>query len=202
MKTQRFVRNWSDVPRLNAKAAILSGPPGIGKSSACKIVCAHLGYEVLEMNASDCRNKTGIQLGIGTLSENRSLDYWKTSRQNVSLKDKGADTGDKTQKSVIIMDEVDGCGAGDRGGIAQLISVIKNSKVPIICICNDRMNQKLQSLIGHCYDLKFIRPTPQAVLSRMRMVVKNEGLDVDDQTLSRLLESSGGCDMRQIINVL
>lgn len=42
------------------------------------------------------------------------------------------------KKFIILMDEVDGCSAGDRGGIAQLISIIKESKTPIICICNDR----------------------------------------------------------------
>ena len=63
--------------------------------------------------------------------------------------------GFATQKSVIIMDEVDGVGAGDRGGIAALIKVIKNSKTPIICICNDRQSQKLASLVNHCFDLKF-----------------------------------------------
>jgi len=53
------------------------------------------------------------------------------------------------------MDEVDGVGAGDRGGIAALIKVIKSSKTPIICICNDRQSQKLASLVNHCFDLKF-----------------------------------------------
>jgi len=43
-----------------------------------------------------------------------------------------------SKKSVIIMDEVDGCGSSDRGGISALIQVIKNTKTPIICICNDR----------------------------------------------------------------
>ena len=60
-----------------------------------------------------------------------------------------------TQKSVIIMDEVDGVGAGDRGGIAALIKIIKDTRTPIICICNDRQSQKLQALANHCYDLKF-----------------------------------------------
>ena len=46
--------------------------------------------------------------------------------------------GQNTQKSVIIMDEVDGVGAGDRGGVAALIQIIKETKTPIICICNDR----------------------------------------------------------------
>jgi replication factor C subunit 1 len=36
------------------------------------------------------------------------------------------------------MDEVDGMSAGDRGGIAAIINMIKTTKVPIICICNDR----------------------------------------------------------------
>ena len=37
------------------------------------------------------------------------------------------------------MDEVDGmAGNEDRGGILELINTIKNSKIPIICICNDR----------------------------------------------------------------
>ena len=35
------------------------------------------------------------------------------------------------------MDEVDGM-SSDRGGSKALIDKIKNSKVPIVCICNDR----------------------------------------------------------------
>ena len=36
------------------------------------------------------------------------------------------------------MDEVDGMGGSDRGGIPELIKVIKTSSTPIICVCNDR----------------------------------------------------------------
>jgi replication factor C subunit 1 len=42
------------------------------------------------------------------------------------------------KKRLIIMDEVDGMGGGDRGGLPELIKVIKTSKTPIVCICNDR----------------------------------------------------------------
>ncbi len=75
-----------------------------------------------------------------------------------------------SKKSVIIMDEVDGVGAGDRGGLAALIQVIKQTKTPIICICNDRMNNKLQSLVNHCLDLKFMRPPKEAIGRRLRMI--------------------------------
>ena len=39
---------WIDQPNINARAAMLSGPPGIGKTSAARIVCESLGFEVLE----------------------------------------------------------------------------------------------------------------------------------------------------------
>lgn len=36
------------------------------------------------------------------------------------------------------MDEVDGMSSSDKGGIRSLIEIIKKTKIPIICICNDR----------------------------------------------------------------
>ena len=53
------------------------------------------------------------------------------------------------------MDEVDGMSGGDRGGVGELIGIIKTSKVPIICICNDKYNQKLKSLRNNTLELDF-----------------------------------------------
>jgi replication factor C subunit 1 len=63
------------------------------------------------------------------------------------------------------MDEVDGMSAGDRGGVADLIASIKISKIPIVCICNDRFSQKLKSLVNYCLLLNFRKPTKQQVIS-------------------------------------
>lgn len=133
---------WGDVPNINARAALLSGPPGIGKTSAARIVCAQLGYEVVEQNASDTRNKSAIESAIKDLSTNKSLNYFSVSGLKKAAENTNplaaAIGGLATQKSVIIMDEVDGVGAGDRGGIAALIKIIKECRTPVICICNDR----------------------------------------------------------------
>lgn len=100
------------------KAALLSGDPGIGKTTTARLLAVELNYAVSEFNASDVRNKSGINL---MESKSYNLDIAKN-----------------LQKSLIIMDEVDGMSAGDRGGVAAIIQMIKAAKVPIICICNDR----------------------------------------------------------------
>jgi len=46
----------------NHRAVLLSGPPGIGKTSAAGLVAKSLGYEVLEFNASDARSKQHIDV--------------------------------------------------------------------------------------------------------------------------------------------
>mmetsp|Transcript_22623 Transcript_22623/g.21786 ORF Transcript_22623/g.21786 Transcript_22623/m.21786 type:complete len:201 (+) Transcript_22623:799-1401(+) len=152
-------QGWQDMPRMNAKACLLSGPPGIGKTSAARIICKELGFEVMETNASDTRNKSSIEQALKELSSNKSLDYFSVAGLKKQSECKNALVravgGSTTKKSVIIMDEVDGVGAGDRGGINALIQIIKETKTPIICICNERMSPKLASLINYCYDLKF-----------------------------------------------
>ncbi len=39
-------------------AALISGPPGIGKTTAARVVAQSLGFHIIEFNASDTRNKT------------------------------------------------------------------------------------------------------------------------------------------------
>ena len=43
-------------------AALISGPPGIGKTTAAHIIAKNNGFEVIELNASDCRNKSSIDV--------------------------------------------------------------------------------------------------------------------------------------------
>ena len=40
-----------------AKVALLSGPPGVGKTTTAHLVARELGYDVFELNASDARSK-------------------------------------------------------------------------------------------------------------------------------------------------
>ncbi|KAK4482759.1 hypothetical protein RD792_009927 [Penstemon davidsonii] len=141
------------------KAVLLSGTPGIGKTTSAKVVCQKLGFQTIEVNASDNRGKADakIEKGIGGCTSNSIKEL--VSNEALSLK-MGRSQHPKT---VLIMDEVDGMSGGDRGGVADLIASIKISKIPIICICNDRYSQKLKSLVNYCLLLSFRKPTKQQI---------------------------------------
>lgn len=64
---------------------------------------------------------------------------------------------DLSDRSCLIMDEVDGTSAGDRGGIGALNALIKKTKVPIICIANDKGLQKMKPLLNTTLALPFRR---------------------------------------------
>ena len=73
----RFNRSaWASLANPNAKAVLLTGPPGIGKTTAVQLICKQMGFEVNEMNASDCRSRLAIQGSMATLAGNQSLDYF------------------------------------------------------------------------------------------------------------------------------
>ncbi|XP_074570047.1 replication factor C subunit 1 isoform X2 [Curcuma longa] len=179
------------------KAVLLSGSPGIGKSTSAKLVSQMLGFQAVEVNASDSRGKadTKIVKGVGANTSNSI----KELVSNVALS--SALDWSKPPKSVLIMDEVDGMSAGDRGGVADLIASIKISKIPIICICNDRYSQKLKSLVNYCLALNFRKPTKQQMAKRLKQIADAEGLQINEISLEELAERVSG-DMRMAINQL
>ncbi|XP_002963662.2 replication factor C subunit 1 [Selaginella moellendorffii] len=175
------------------KAVLLCGPPGIGKTTTARLLCEELGYEAVEVNASDSRGKADSKIvrGIGGSTSNAV----KEMVSNASL---GGWAG---KQSVLIMDEVDGMSAGDRGGVADLIASIKISKVPIICICNDRYSQKLKSLVNYCLLLSYRKPTKQQMAKRLQDIARSEKLNIDTIALEELSERTHG-DMRLALNQL
>lgn len=44
------------------RAVLISGPPGIGKTSAAHLVGESLGYSIVEFNASDTRSKKSLDV--------------------------------------------------------------------------------------------------------------------------------------------
>ena len=102
-----------------------------------------------------------------------------TTTSVVSMMGKGNENNAVTSKRVLLMDEVDGmAGNEDRGGVVELINLIKNSKVPVMCICNDRNHEKIRSLANYCYDLRFFRPRIEQIKASMMSVCFKEKIQI------------------------
>ena len=79
--------------------------------------------------------------------------------------------------------------------------MIKTTRVPIICICNDRQSLKIRSLVNYCYDLRFQRPKVDQIKGAMMSVCFKEGLTIEPQALKEMIMASGQ-DVRQVMHNL
>lgn len=95
-------------PKVEKKGVLITGPPGIGKTTMAHLVSKAFGYKVAEYNASDTRSVQALQ-GLGFR---------------------------RLFKEVVVVDEIDGL--SERGGIGEIAELIRKTQIPIICIANDK----------------------------------------------------------------
>ncbi|TVY41592.1 Replication factor C subunit [Lachnellula subtilissima] len=102
---------------------------------------------------------------------------------------------------VLIMDEVDGMSAGDRGGVGALAKLCKKTDVPMILICNERKLPKMKPFDFVTLDIQFKRPTVEQIRSRIATICHREGLKLPMNVIDALIEGTHQ-DIRQIINMI
>lgn len=171
------------------KSAFIFGKPGIGKTTAARLIAESIGFKVIEFNASDTRSKNNLKEHVKELLDNNSLQRYNSI------------SGKKKTKMCLIMDEVDGISSGDRGGITELINLIKVSKIPIICIANDGQDQKLKTLKSYSKVLQFDSPPEIVIFNRIKGICQKENVKITDEALRNLISSLDG-DIRAVLSNL
>jgi replication factor C subunit 1 len=203
-RLQTWLRNWRTSAKRQFKmpgkdgsglyrAVMIHGPPGIGKTTAAHLVANLEGYDVVETNASDTRSKKLVEGGLlGVLDTTSLQGYFSGHGKNVES---------QKRNLVLIMDEVDGMSAGDRGGVGALAAAAKKTNIPLILICNERSLPKMKPFDHVTFELAFRRPTADMIRARLSTICFREGMKIPPHVLDSLIAGTGS-DIRQVINML
>ncbi|MCK4758018.1 MAG: replication factor C large subunit [Thermoplasmata archaeon] len=192
-KLRMWAKSWENgVPKKN-RAVVLIGEPGIGKTTCAHALANEMGWQVVELNASDSRNSKAINsiAGLGAM-----WDTFTDSGEFSSSRDGG--------RKLIILDEADNVfGKEDRGGIRAIGNLIVETKQPIILIVNDYYSLKRRSSIvsNRTLQIEFKRAQPASTVKLLREISKKEGVEVSTDALRAIVKRAEG-DIRGAVNDL
>ena len=222
---RRKIRAWLDewksgTPR--KKALLLVGPPGVGKTSVARAIAQDMGWNVIELNASDARNAAAIRKVATQGSTHRSLFH---------------NPNEKKQRTLVLLDEVDHLSGGlravsqdriekamqgnddsgkdvslkgDSGGKAELLNLLAKTRQPVILACNEIMglwgrgsswSSTRDRFTKHLQTITFERASDEALRRIARRVLREENLEFEDTAIEALVENNPG-DLRALVRDL
>ncbi len=188
------------------RALVLEGPPGIGKTSAAHALARDLGWDVIELNASDARSAPVIMrvagTGAVTTTFSSSGDFRKQSEggRTLIILDEADNLYERGGKASSVGDE----DLSDRGGKRAIVDTVRATRQPVVLIVNDLyalMKGSGSALRSLTVPVKFTRPQARSVAKRLGEVLKKEGGEAEPEVLVRIAEASGG-DLRAAMNDL
>ena len=205
-KISQWLDQWKEGVPLK-KALVLYGPPGVGKTSAALAIAHDLGYPLVEMNASDQRNRESM----------KSVALMAALYQDIS-----SDFGIPGQKKIILIDEADSIfegrsseTGGDTGGLSELLKVIQRTSNPIIVTMNNyyefRRKGAGKGILDSSLAIEFVpykrrndtdfKTFKLKLNRRIYDILQAENVKIDQRSVNEIIEKNG-TDMRSIINDL
>lgn len=175
-KIKAFVRTFPS----KKSAVLLHGPTGTGKTSLAYALARETNSEILELNASDLRNREQLEKILKPASEQASLF---------------------SKNKIILVDEADGISTADRGGLPELLSLIDKTKFPIIITANDIWQQKFNLLRKKVELIQLKNLDYRTILSILKNIALKEKIQVKEDILASIAIKSKG-DVRAALNDL
>ena len=175
----KWLLEWNPEDKKN-RCALVYGPCGVGKSLLVDLLLYHHCYNPIHLSIDDDKDKEYMNHKIKPLLQTkRTVD---------------------NKENILVVSDIDSSG-GDYGFISSLVECIKETNIPIICICDDRYNQNIKPIIQYCIDFKLGKPSYQDVYPLLYKVAIEEKLRIRESDIKDLYAESNG-DIRFILNTL
>ncbi len=173
-QAKQVVRVWADSWKQGKpqKPLLLYGPPGVGKTATAYAVASEYGWDLIEMNASDTRNRAAVERILGAASQAVSLFGGR---------------------KLILIDEVDGLSPReDSGGVRAIVEILQRSKNPVILTANDAWAPSVIPLHPYVRMVEYRRIPPSTLAHYLAKILEKEGISYDREALLYLARKESG----------
>jgi len=176
---KKWAMSWMQAIPEN-RAVVLYGRAGIGKTTAAHALAHDMGWEAIELNASDQRTADIIQKVAGSASQMSTFGG---------------------MRRLVILDEADNIhGTADRGGEKAILELIKKANQPIILIANE-LYEMSAGLRNACRPIQFSSLLTRSMIPALKRIAEAEGITCGLGVLEKIAENASG-DLRSAINDL
>lgn len=178
-----YVRQWilQCMSGKRRKPLLVHGPPGVGKTSLAYVLASEFDLDIMEMNASELRNKKRVERVLGGASLASSLFG---------------------RGKIILIDDADIlAGRKDTGGATAIKNFLADSTHPIIVTASDIWDKKFVPIRTECEPVELKRINKASLRKHLETIAKNEGIGLSPEELGIIADESGG-DMRAALNDL
>lgn len=160
---------------------LLSGPPGVGKTTAVKLLCGEFGLDPIEFNGSDDRTVSCITDAVSSVC--------------------GGALNINGRKSMLVIEEADGL---THPAAAELLKRAADSPRPIICVCNDAYCVTMRGFLRdpNVTHIKFHKIKWQDMSQRIIDLLDRMGGKRATSSLITNIGVSSNGDMRRCIHLI
>ncbi|MDE1871175.1 MAG: replication factor C large subunit [Candidatus Micrarchaeota archaeon] len=181
---ERQLRRMRDFSRdvnngVRRQPLMVYGPPGTGKSVAVSLLARESNWNVVELNASDYRDRESIEGMLAAAATSRPIFGGR---------------------NLILLDEIDEIVSGfDKGAGAAIVSLIGKAKNPVIFTANNMWDQSITFLRNRVDAVEFKRLSPEMIERILTNLCRRFSISASKSVISMISNRANG-DARSAIN--